>query len=473
MGLPDLPINGLLVAIIHALIAGMVTVHILLRMRSVRAAIGWIGLAWLSPLLGAVLYYALGINRVTRRASLLRRTGSPRKLMPKDSSERVLSGNIALIARVIGRLTGRKLTDGNSLSILQCGDEAYPEMLSAIRNARQSIALASYIFRVDDVGRAFIAELAEARSRGVEIRVLIDGIGGRYMFSPITRELKRHGIPVARFLHHWLPWRMPFLNMRSHKKILIVDGTIGFTGGTNIGRENVLASDPQNPVNDVHFRVDGPVVRHIMVSFAEDWKFTTTEALEGEKWWPELNSAGSVLGRGISSGPDESVGLLESVLATAVAAATHRLRIVTPYFLPDERLMAEIELAVLRGVEIDLVLPERSDIALLDWATRADIEALAAQAQIYLSPMPFDHAKLMTIDGQWCLVGSANWDVRSTRLNFEFSLECYNEAAVGEIDRLIDMRIEKSWNLSSGELAMRSLPTQLRDAAARLLMPYL
>jgi cardiolipin synthase len=374
---------------------------------------------------------------------------------------------------VVERLTGRELTDGNSLSILQCGDEAYPEMLSAIRNARQSIALASYIFRVDDVGRAFIAELAEARSRGVEIRVLIDGIGGRYMFSPIARELKRHGIPVARFLHHWLPWRMPFLNMRSHKKILVVDGTIGFTGGINIGRENVLASEPQNPVYDVHFRVDGPVVRHIMMSFAEDWKFTTAEALEGEKWWPEFNSAGSVLGRGISSGPDESVGLLESVLATAVAAATYRLRIVTPYFLPDERLMAEIELAVLRGVEVDLILPERSDNALLDWATRADIEALAAQAQIYLSPIPFDHAKLMTIDGQWCLVGSANWDVRSTRLNFEFSLECYNETAVGEIDRLIDMRIKKSCHLSSEELAMRSLPIRLRDAAARLLMPYL
>jgi len=473
MGLPDLPINGLLVAIVYAVAAGAVTVHVLLRKRSVRAAIGWIGLAWLSPVFGAALYYLFGINRVTRRASRLRRADLFRVGAPRSGSERLLAENIAAMAGIVERLTGRELADGNSISVLRSGDEAYPAMLSAIRNARRSIALASYIFRADDAGRSFVAALAEALSRGVEIRVLVDGIGGGYMFSPIVRRLRREGITVARFLHHWLPWRMPYLNMRSHKKILVVDGSIGFTGGINIGCENVLARHPRNPVHDVHFRVDGPVVRHLMASFAEDWNFTAGETLEGDAWWPEIGPAGPVLGRGISSGPDEAVRHLESVLAAAVSAATRRLRIVTPYFLPDERLMSEIELAALRGVAVDLVLPERSDNILLDWATRAHVEAVAPDVRIYLTPRSFDHAKLMTLDGQWCLVGSANWDVRSTRLNFEFSLECYNEAAAGEIDRMIDLRIEKARRLSSEELATRPLPFRLRDAAARLLLPYL
>lgn len=470
----DLNVN--LIALADALAAAVVTAHILLRKHDVRAAIGWIGLAWLSPIAGPALYYFFGINRVTRRAARLTpgvaRRGPAVAAVSVAPDNPPLPENILTIARVGDRVTDHPLARGNAISPFFSGDEAYPAMLDAIGAARRSIALASYIFRADRVGNAFIEALREARGRGVEIRVLVDGIGSGYLFSSSVRELQRAGIVVARFMHHWLPWRMPFLNMRSHKKLLVVDGTIGFAGGLNLGAENLRRLRRARTVDDVHFRVDGPVVSQLMLTFAEDWNFTTGEALSGDTWWPDIAPAGPVLARGISSGPDEDIGKLEAILATAVAAAKQRLRIVTPYFLPDQRLMSGIELAALRGVQVDVVLPERSDHRLLDWAMRAHLRLMAVPGvTVYLTPTPFDHSKLATVDGVWCALGSANWDVRSLRLNFEFMLECYGVSTASDIDRVIDGKIARARRLSL--LDGRSLPVKFRDAAARLLLPYL
>lgn len=473
LSLPDLFGDGKPIVIIHVLLAAAVTIHVLLRKQSVRASIGWIGLAWLSPIFGAVFYFILGINRVERRAARFRRAEPGYGSAPAKGPEVQLPENIAVIARVVEQLTGRAMVGGNSVTLLRSGDGAYPAMLDAIRAAQRSIVLASYIFRADDAGRAFIEALAEAHARGVQVRVLIDGIGGGYVVSRAAHALRKKDVPVARFLHYWLPWRMPYLNMRSHKKILVVDGAVGFTGGMNIGSDNVLAGHPPNPVRDIHFRVDGPVVRQLMETFAEDWNFTTGERLDDEIWWPDLPQAGPVWARGIGSGPDEAVGRLESILLAAVSGAKDRLRIVTPYFLPDEHLMAAIQLAALRGVAVDIVVPQRSDHVLIDWAMRAHLALLAPSINIHLAPGPFSHAKLMTVDGEWSLIGSANWDVRSTRLNFEFSLECYDAALNTEIDRVVDARVVAAPRVSSEEIAVRPLPVRLRDAAARLLLPYL
>ncbi|MHC4434676.1 MAG: phospholipase D-like domain-containing protein, partial [Planctomycetota bacterium] len=309
------------------------------------------------------MYCVLGINRVSRRAARLSQGVVRHEDVVGRATLNVaeVGGNIAIVAALVERVTHRRLARGNAVSILRNGDEAYPAMLAAIRGARHSVALASYIFRVDNAGLSFVDALVEARSRGVEIRVLVDGVGAGYFFSPIVRRLKKEGIPVARFLHNWVPWRMPFLNIRNHNKILVVDGAIGFTGGLNIGAENVVALRPANPVCDVHFRVEGPVVSQLMLTFAEDWDFTTRELLDDDVWWPDLAPLGALSARGISSGPDQDIGTLEAMLATAAAAARRRLRITTPYFLPDEHLMSTIASAALGGVEVDIVLPERSD----------------------------------------------------------------------------------------------------------------
>lgn len=465
-----------LLAVVHVILATTVSVHVLLKKRNVRATIAWIGLAWLSPLFGALLYYVLGVNRVSRRAARLSREvvrkrdvdGTPAPELHRPE------GSIAIVAALGERLTGRALTSGNAVSILRNGDEAYPAMLAAINGAERSIALASYIFRNDKVGLGFVDALIDAQARGVDIRVLVDGVGGGYFYSAVARRLRKAGIFTARFLHHWTPWRMPFLNLRNHKKILVVDGAVGFVGGLNIGAENLVAENPPSPVSDVHFRIEGPVVSQLMLTFAEDWNFTTDELLEGEIWWPELSPSGEVSARGISSGPDQDLDKLEAMLAIAVGAARQRLRICTPYFLPDEHLMSTIAAVALAGVQVEIVLPQRSDLAVLDWATCAHLSHFKdSGVHLYFEPPPFDHAKLMTVDDRWSLVGSANWDIRSTRLNFEFSLECYGETMAAEIGSMIDAKIARARRISPATLAARPLPLRLRDAGARLMLPYL
>jgi cardiolipin synthase len=183
---------------------------------------------------------------------------------------------------------------------------------------------------------------------------------------------------------------------------------------------------------------------------------------------------GTVPARGIGSGPDEDRNSLETVLGSAVAAAKRRLRIVTPYFLPNERLMADIATAALRGVEVDLVMPARSNHVVMDWAMRAHLGFFAVPGlRWHLTPKPFDHSKLTTVDGSWALVGSGNWDLRSLRLNFEFSAELYGEEAVAPIDALIDAKIAQARPGDMEGLARRPLAAKLRDAGARLMLPYL
>jgi cardiolipin synthase len=458
--------------ILGAAAALAVTVHTLLTNRDVRGAIGWIGLAWLSPVIGALLYYVFGVNRVMRRAARLRRRSRRRPRRRRRLAQ--LPRHIAMIAAVGDRVADTVPAPGTAITALRGGADAYRTMLAAIADARRTVALAAYIFRADAAGDAFIDALTAAHRRGVSVRVLLDGVGSGYLGSPTARRLRDAGVPVARFLHTWLPWRMPFINMRNHKKLLVVDGAVGFTGGLNIGAENLPDAPIERRVDDLHFRVAGPVVRQLLESFAEDWTFTTGETLDGEGWWPLLEPAGAAVARGITSGPDETGNRLEAILATAVGEARHRIRIMTPYFLPDQHLQFALDLAALRGVRVELLVPSRSDHRLPDWAMRAHLAQLVEPGTaVHYTPEPFDHSKLMTVDGRWCALGSANWDVRSMRLNFEFTLECYDAEITAAIDRVIDDKLARTRPVSIAALRRQPVLIRLRNAAAHLMLPYL
>jgi len=458
----------------HLVLALLVTADVLLKKSDVRGALGWIGAVWLAPLLGAVLYYMFGINRVTRRALKLARLDRGETAAKSAPAEPKGAPHILTLAEVGRRVTGVALSAGNSIAILTGGDEAYPAMLQAIRSARHSVALASYIFRGDEAGEEFVTALSEAQARGVEVRVLLDSVGTGYVFSTVYHRLRRAGVPVARFLHTWVPWRMPFLNMRNHRKLLVADGRLAFMGGMNIATENCLSRHPRAYVNDIHFRVEGPVVRSVMEAFARDWTFTTEETLDQEIWWPELSGHGEVLARGLRSGPDADLYKIEILLGAALNLAKDRIRIVTPYFLPDQRLEFAIAQAVMRGIKVEIVIPEYSDYVIFDWAVGAHLRFFRyTKAQVYLSPEPFDHSKLVTLDGEWALIGSSNWDARSLRLNFEYDLECYDAAFTAGLDRIIDAKIAGARKLDYQALLKKPVPVRLRDALFRLLVPYL
>ncbi|HTS17268.1 MAG TPA: phospholipase D-like domain-containing protein [Verrucomicrobiae bacterium] len=456
----------------------LASVHVLLHKRDSRAATLWIGFIWLLPLLGVVLYFTLGVNRIRRRAVSLGVHGTFRRPVPDDLGEPEHAGaeHLQHLARIVNRLAAQPLVAGNKIEPLLNGDQAFPAMLNAIESAQRSVSLCTYIFDNDASGGKFVAALDRALRRGVKVRVLIDAAGARYSWPSILRRLRHAKIPCARFLPAPLftPWRVATINLRNHRKSLVVDGQIAFTGGINIRHGNMIAEHPPRPVQDLHFRVTGPVVAELQAAFVNDWAFTTGEVLDADIWFPKLTEAGDVVARVITDGPDADFENLRLTLLAALGEAQSSVQILTPYFLPDNALITALNLAALRGVRVDIVLPAKINLPFVLWASRAMWwQVLERGCHVWLTPPPFDHSKLMIVDHHWVLLGSANWDTRSLRLNFELNVEGYGRAFAREMEKVVAKKLSAAREVSLAEIDARPLIARLRDAATRLFSPYL
>ena len=466
-------------ALLLILVDVAVSLHVVLHKRDVRAAISWVGLIWLAPIAGVVLYGLFGLNRIKRQAIEIQRArrlvvsraaepGAPDWLLPEPRPR------LAGLARLTEQLSGRSLLGGTSIAPLRNGDEAYPEMLKAIDGATTSIALCSYIFSDDAAGTQFVAALTRAAKRGVQVRVLVDDVGSRYTWPPARQALRRGGVRVAHFLPIISRMGIAFFNLRTHRKALIVDGKLAFAGGMNIQAPNVWEGNKGRCIRDVHFRICGPVVQQLMDAFAEDWAFVTREVLDGPAWQVPVERCGTIAARVITDGPDRDFEIVRNVLLGAVSSARESVSVVTPYFLPDAPMIAALSVAALRGVRVDLVLPERGNIRVADWASRAMLwQLLKPGCRVHLTPPPFDHAKLLVIDRSWALIGTTNWDPRSLRLNFELDVECYDERFAGDVQKLIDERIAISRPFTIADADGRPFVARVRDGVARLMSPYL
>jgi cardiolipin synthase len=469
-------------ALIDLALALAVTVHVVLWKRDTRAAIGWAGLAWLAPVLGSIAYFWLGVNRIQRKAGRLgveetQREKSRSGFAGEAESNRALLERFPDLAGLIalgGKVTDRAVTAGNKVEPLVNGDESFPAMLEAIRGAEQSVSLLIYIFDLDRAGEEFVKALIEARGRGVEVRVLIDDVGSRHSRHKLLTSLHHAGVKAASFLQTRIPRLFKYANLRNHRKILVVDGKIGFTGGTNITEHHWISLKPTYPVQCLHFRLTGPVVAHLQQAFAADWEFTTDESLTGERWFPELQADGPTWARGIAHGPDEDFEKIVDVILGALAVARKRVRIVTPYFLPDGALIKALNVAAMRGVGVDILLPSECDFRVVQWATAAQLwQLLEHGCRVLQSPVPFDHTKLMIVDDAWSLIGSTNWDPRSLRLNFEFNVECYDGELANRLHVIVDAKMKLAKPVTLEEINARPIHWRLRDGLARLLSPYL
>jgi len=459
--------------------------HIVLTKQNDRSAVAWAGLVLLAPGIGALLYLVFGVNRIRRRAVSLR-AGLPSHRATEVDVHAIEPdawrahapdgcGHLGPLVHLVGSLSDRALLRGNAVEPLVNGDAAYPAMIAAIDAAERCVGLSSYIFNADRVGLRFVDALARAHERGVVVRVLVDAVGERYGWPRrIVSHLRARDVSAARFLPALAPWNIAFLNLRNHRKILVVDGCVGFTGGMNLKQGHVLDDEPKHPVRDLHFRLEGPIVAQLTEAFAIDWEFATSERLATDPWFPEVAEVGPVAARGVSDGPDETRERLERVLLGAVSVARERVRIMTPYFVPDEPLMWALETAARRGVEIDLVLPGANNFAFMTWAAMRRVERLIAHgARVTFSLPPFDHSKVMVVDGAWTLIGSGNWDARSLSLNFEFNVEVYDAAFACAVEQLVLERRDAGQTVDAARLAKRGVLVRVRDGLVRLASPYL
>lgn len=457
--------------------------HAILTKFDSRAGFGWVVTCLVFAGIGPVLYWIFGINRIQTHAKKLYRLGHwkhgtvtgreqwPFRL-PADHPfhQRDYKG----ILQVSEKVNRHPLMIGNRLEILHNGEEAYPEMLKAIGEAEDFIYLCSYIFDWDETGLRFVEALAAARKRGVKVWVLVDAFGEHYSEKMISRVLKQEGIPCGRFLPLSLSFNSLHLNLRNHRKLLVVDGRLGFTGGMNIrGRHWVKGSGVGAAIADIHFKVEGPVVLELQEVFLEDWYFATKESLPWLVHPHELLPGESVC-RAISGGPNEDFEKINWMLLGALAWSKTKVKIMTPYFVPDLVLISALNTAALRGVTVEVILPEKNNLPFVAWANRALLgEMIANGVRFYYQPPPFSHSKLFVVDEAYALIGSSNWDARSLRLNFELDLEVYDpDFAKKMSDYFEDIR-RGSREVTSSEIQGDALWLRFRDSFSKLFSPYL
>ncbi|HEY9215203.1 MAG TPA: phospholipase D-like domain-containing protein [Ancylobacter sp.] len=459
------------------IVGGLAAIHAAMTKDDVRAAIGWVGVILLSPFIGTFLYLVAGINRIRQSSAGQRRAGVERRHARHAEPAPNLDLPVALASmKLVGdHVAAFPLSAGNAVRLLDGGDEAYPQMLAAIRGAQRHVALSSYIFDNDPVGAEFAEALVAARKRGVEVRVLIDAIGARYSRPSIVGRLRTEGVTTATFMGNLIGFRLPYANLRSHRKMLIVDGRVAFTGGMNIRAQFASAFAGADLAHDTHFRVEGPAVGHLLTVFVHDWSFTTRELIAGPAWdVPECAACGEAMVRVVPSGPDRNLACTHSMIMGALSVAQHKVQISSPYFLPDMQLIGALGVAGRRGLAVDIVIPSANNLKLVDCAMTAQLDqVLAGGCHIWRAAGAFNHSKLMAVDGLWSYVGSSNLDPRSLRLNFELDLEIYDTGLATEIEDRILRAKQGGWAETLETLHARPLVQRLRNRAVWLASPYL
>ncbi|MEK1946154.1 MAG: phosphatidylserine/phosphatidylglycerophosphate/cardiolipin synthase family protein [Ensifer adhaerens] len=462
-------------------------IHAAMTKDDVRAAAGWVGVVLLSPIVGAVVYGVAGINRIRRSSigmqrSLLRGRG-PDQFGRFDVSDAEIGtrfGQRFSAMKILGdRVSRHAMSTGNRISMLEGGDAAYTAMLHEITHARRSILLESYIFDRDALGLRFADALIAARGRGVEVRVLIDAVGARYSVPSIVGYLKAASVPTAVFNGNIIMGlRLPYANLRTHRKILVVDGKVAFAGGMNIRAGFTTEIAGPEAAYDTHFRITGPVVADIFQVSAEDWQFSTGELLASDTWKIEPTSpaakAPGILMRAVPSGPDKTNETNHKMLMGAFSVARKNIRLMSPYFLPDRELISALVTAARRGVVVDIVVPAVNNLLLVDRAMTAQFDqVLKGHCRVWRAKGAFNHSKLLAVDETWAYVGSTNLDPRSLRLNFEFDLEVLDDGFARDVSSRIAAIAESAEEVTLKDLNAQPLAARLANRLLWLGSPYL
>ncbi|CAM5195868.1 Phospholipase D OS=Bosea thiooxidans OX=53254 GN=SAMN05660750_03792 PE=4 SV=1 [Bosea thiooxidans] len=470
-----------ILAVISLVMAAVAAAHAVMTKDEVRGAIGWAGVIILSPIVGPLIYAIAGVNLIRRAAIRAQRPGHGAGTTGFHADGKEVAehfGQRFLALKTLGdRVARHPLTTGNSIETLHTGDEAYAAMLAAIAAAERSIILESYIFDRDPIGLRIADALVAAHRRGVAVRVLIDAVGARYSVPSIAGHLREGGVAVDVFNGNIIVGlRLPYANLRTHRKIIVVDGTIAFMGGMNIRQGFTREFAGEAYAHDTHFRLTGPVVADLFAVAAEDWRFATGEALGGPAWaiTPPATHRMPVLMRAVPSGPDAYLETNHKLLIGALSVARRSVRIMSPYFLPDQELISALVTAARRGVDIDIVVPSVNNLVLVDRAMTAQFDQMLKDyCRIWRSTGPFDHSKLFVIDGCWAYVGSSNLDPRSLRLNFEIDIEVLDHGFASEIERRIEAVMATATPVTLAGLRARPYVMRLMDRLIWLGSPYL
>ena len=380
--------------------------------------------------------------------------------------------------RVMDQFGGRPSVEGNAVATFEDAKEIFPAMLQVIASATRSITFETFIFQSDDVGRPFIEALIERSRAGVKVHLLVDDLGSSKFSADDEKAMKEAGIAVVRYnpmSKVLLIFPAAEANHRTHRKLLVIDGRIGFTGGIGVG--DLWQGEKQGglPWRDTFYRVEGPVVAQMQSAFMDNWLETVGQALDGEAYFPELAHAGDARCQIATCSPQQGASSMELMYLLAINAAERTIDIATPYFIPGDMLSKALIDAVARGVRVRLVLPGSytdSEIARQASKTKWD-GMLEAGVEIHEYQPGMIHTKLLIVDGRWTSVGSTNLDPRSLRINDEANLNVTSEAFATEQTAILERDIAQSKQITEWSHDRRSLWSRTKQFFASLMAPQL
>ena len=392
----------------------------------------------------------------------------------REDIPRLYSTDDAQFTRTLSVALGPPIVGGNRFRALQNGDEIFPAMLSAIRNAKQTISFETYIYWSGEIGKQFADALSERARAGVKVHVMIDWLGSAKIDDKFVNEMEKAGVVLKRF--HPLEWySIRRFNNRTHRKLLVIDGRIGFTGGVGIADQwTGRAQDPQH-WRDSHYMVEGPAAANMQAVFMDNWIKVTGSVLHGEAYYPESAPAGNGAAQVFSSSPSGGAESMKLMYLLAITAAKRSINLSSAYFVPDELARDALVAAVKRGVRVRIVTPgPHTDVETVRRASRALWgELLEAGAEIYEYQPTMYHCKIMIVDEKFVSVGSTNFDPRSFSLNDEANLNVFDHAFAQQQNATFDKDIAQSKRMTFEQWKNRPWTAKLWEHSAALLGPLL
>ena len=451
-------ILSVIFSIIYTIVIVAVIVLVIEQQREPVWSFAWAMTVIFIPVAGLILFILFGYRPARKR------------LVAPPHIER--SEHIPFIT-LLENNSDAKLALHNNLDVLHNGDQTFASIVNALETAHESIHIEYYIFCEDEVGN-YIAELLEKKAReGVEVRLIFDAVGSWKLSKEFISRLRASGVDVGRFSPITFPYFTHYLNYRNHRKIVVVDGRVAFTGGINIA-ERYLKGDTMGLWYDVHLRVEGDAVADFQRMFLADWTLVSGQTLDNPRYFPPSEVTNSAPMQVVGSSVSSRWSAISQAFFAAITGAARTITISTPYFIPSTSLLEALKVAALKGVDVRIVIPARSDSRLVHWATCSFVDGLlSAGVKVYLYTAGFLHSKLIAVDGRMASVGTANMDIRSFLLNFEVNAIVYDEKKAMEMAEYFLEDLKNCTRITKDDYAGRNVQIRVKEQVCRLLSPLL
>ena len=473
-------ITGIL---IYLMIVAYYALLLLAENRDPEITVAWILVLLAMPVFGLFIYLNFGRNY--RKVKLFSRKGLTdlqrieqmslnqiRDLSDINSESGPIPQDKLHIIKLLLNNSKALLTANNQIEILNNGKAKFDALITDLKAAKHHIHLEYYVYEDDEIGNAIKEILIEKAQQGIEVRLIIDAIGSWSLSKRFLNSLKNAGVEVAKFMPVRFPLVANKINYRNHRKIVVIDGRIGYVGGLNIADRYIHGSEKLGTWRDTHLKIAGDAVQSLQTIFITDWYFVTQKYLQGPGYFPQHSIENNLWVQITVSGPDSDWSSIMQAYFTAITTAEHYIYITTPYFMPNESILTALKTAALSGVDVKLILPSKSDITTHLYGSMSYVEELIrAGVHVYLYKKGFNHGKVMMVDGLFTTIGTANMDSRSFDKNFEVNALIYDEQTVRHMEEsyLEDLKNSKAVVLS--DFIKRSSATKFKESLARVLGP--